>query len=201
MPSRFSVAPLVVGALLAWGAVLPAHGASDKETAADKQPDKPSAKGQDKDKPQDKDKEKKSQEEGKPACMHCGATSGLAPICMCEPGTKKRPKTDVVVTCEPLCVAGCTTKPWFLGWCHNHATCTSCCEEPCECPSRVRWCRRLTRDTVDEEVPTIVRSVKYVCRCCSGTCSAGCCGAGRRCPPLPAWWMNLTWWWPRKPAG
>jgi hypothetical protein len=208
MPSRFSAALLVVGVLLSWGAALTAHGAADKEAAADKQPAEPAAKGQEKDKPQDKDDpqekkkdKKKSQEEGKPACMHCGATCGLAPVCVCEPGTKKRPKTEFDATCEPLCVAGCTTKPRFLGWCHGRETCTSCCAEPCECPSRVRWCKRLKRETVDEEVPTIVRKVKYVCRCCSGTCSAGCCGADRWCRPLPAWWTNLTWWWPRKPAG
>ena len=204
MPSRFIAAPLVVGALFAWAAAHTAHGAADKETAADKRPGKTTAKGTDKpqDKDQDKDKDKdKDKAAAKPACMHCGATCGLVPVCVCEPGTKKRPKTEFDVTCEPLCVAGCTTAPWFLGWRHDRETCTSCCAEPCDCPSRVRWCKRLKRDTVDEEVPTVVRKVKYVCRRCSGTCSAGCCGADRRCRPLLAWWTNLTWWWPRKPAG
>ena len=196
MPSRFIAAPLVVVALVAWGSAHTAHAAADTEKAADKQLEKAPAQG--KDNARDKGK---NREEGKPACMHCGATCGLEPVCVCEPGTKKRPKTEFDATCEPLCVAGCTTKPWFLAWCHGREACTSCCEEPCECPSRVRWCRRLKRDTVEEEVPTVVRKVKYVCRCCSGTCSDGCCGANRRRQPLPAWWTNLTWWWPRKPAG
>ncbi|NCA10956.1 hypothetical protein EBR56_03970 [bacterium] len=208
MLSRFSVAPLVVGALVAWGTAHAAHGAADKETAADKQSEKPAAKA--KDKPQDedtdkntekdKDKKKNSADE-KPACMRCGATCGLTPVCACEPGTKKRPKAEFEATCKPLCVAGCTTRPWFLDWGHDRAPCTSCCAEPGACPSRVRWCKKLERETVDEEVPTVVRKVKYVCRCCSGTCSADCCGATQRCQPLPAWWTNLTWWWPRKPAG
>lgn len=203
MPSRFATL-LVAGVILVWGTPHVAHGAADKETAAGKQSEKPEAKAndkpQDKDKDKDKDK-KKSPEEGKPACMHCGATCGLAPVCVCEPGTKKRPKAEFDATCEPLCVAGCATKPWFLDWCHDRTRCTSCCDEPCECPSRVRWCKRIKREMVDEEVPTVVRKVEYVCRCCSGTCSARCCNADRRIQPLLTWWTNLTRWWPRKPAG
>lgn len=143
----------------------------------------------------DKDKDK-NKEDRKPACMRCGATCGLTPLCVCEAGTKKRPKTEFEATCEPICVAGCGSKPWFLDWSCDRTTCTSCCNEPCECPSRVRFCKKLKKETVDEDVPTVVRKVKYVCRCCAGTCTAGCCRGGWR-HRVPAWWTNLTWWWPR----
>lgn len=156
-------------------------------------------KGKEKD-PQAATKDKKKEAE-KPACMRCGATCGLAPVCVCEPGTKKRPKTEFEATCEPLCVPGCGRMPWFLDACRDRTTCTSCCDEPCACPSRVRFCKKLQKETVDEAKPTIVRKVKYLCRCCAGSCTAGCCGGERRRPWPPAWWPNLTWWWPRKPAG
>ncbi|NBT12288.1 MAG: hypothetical protein EBS56_01620 [Planctomycetia bacterium] len=148
------------------------------------------------DKPADKPKERKP-----PACMHCGATCGLAPVCVCEPGTKKRPKVEFEVTCEPICVAGCGGGPRFLDGHAAGTTCTGCREEPCACRGRVRSCKRIRRETVDEDVPTIVRKVGYVCDGCSGRCAAGCCGGGQRRHWLPAWWVNLTWWWPRKPPG
>ena len=62
MPSR-TITPLLLAV------VLLACGAADKDKAADK-----------------KDASQKAE---KPACMHCGATCGLAPICVCEQGTKK----------------------------------------------------------------------------------------------------------------
>jgi hypothetical protein len=211
------VAPLVAIVLLAWSASNDARGAANKEKAADKPAEtaavrekdagkaKVDAKGKDTSKEKDKgktpDKDAKKKEEEKPACMHCGATCGLAAVCVCEPGTKMRPKTEFEVKCEPICVAGCGSKPWHLHRCRDRATCTSCCEEPCECPSRVRSCKRLRLETVDEEVPTVVRKVKYVCDCCAGRCAAGCCGGRRRHTWVPAWWTDRTWWWPRKPPG
>ena len=81
------------------------------------------------DKPADKPEERKP-----PACMHCGATCGLAPVCVCEPGTKKRPKVEFEVTCEPICVAGCGGGPRFLDGHAAGTTCTGCREEITDCP-------------------------------------------------------------------
>lgn len=134
-----------------------------------------------------------------PACMHCSATCGLAPVCVCEPGTKKKPKIEFETTCEPICIPACSHRWWPFGGHASQASCTSCCEPPCECESRVRYCKKIKKETTDEEVPAIVRTVKYVCKCCAGQCAAGCCGAQPRHRP-PTWWTNLTWWWPRKPV-
>ena len=167
--------PLMTAMLLA--AVLFACGAADKEKARDK-----------------------PKEDEKPACMHCGATCGLEPICVCEPTTKKQPKVEFDVKCEPICVAGCSSKPWPFGRCHERVGCTSCCEEPCRCPGWVRNCKKLKKETTDEEVPTIKRKVAYICDCCSGECTAGCCGVEPGRQWLPSWCTSLTLWWPRKPT-
>jgi hypothetical protein len=188
--------PIITAMLLA--AVLLACGAADKEQAADKPKDSSKPKASEKAKGKD-DKEKPKEDE-KPACMHCGATCGLAPICVCEPSTKKQPKVEFDVKCEPICVAGCSSKPWPFGRCEKRVSCTSCCEEPCRCPGWVRNCKKLKKETTDEEVPTIKRKVAYICDCCSGECTAGCCGVEPRRQRLPSWWTSLTLWWPRKPA-
>jgi hypothetical protein len=104
--------PIINAMLLA--AVLLACGAADKEQAADKQKDSSKPKVAEKAKGKDdkgKDDKEKPKEDEKPACMHCGATCGLEPICVCEPGTKKQPKVEFDVKCEPICVAGCGSKP------------------------------------------------------------------------------------------
>jgi hypothetical protein len=74
--------------ILLLSAVLLACGANDKEkTTADpidasnqKAPGK--AKGD-----QEPSAKKTAKADTTPACMHCGATCGLAAICVCEPGT------------------------------------------------------------------------------------------------------------------
>jgi hypothetical protein len=129
----------------------------------------------------------------KPACRHCGATCGLVPVCVCEPGTKKKPKNQYQTTCEPICVAGCSTKPWPFGGRHDRTRCTSCCAEPCACPGWVRNRKTLKKETVDEEVPTIKRTVAYVCDPRAGR-GTGCCGMGQ--PRSSSWWTRLTWWLP-----
>jgi hypothetical protein len=186
--------PIINAMLLA--AVLLACGAADKEQAADKQKDSSKPKVAEKAKGKDdkgKDDKEKPKEDEKPACMHCGATCGLEPICVCEPGTKKQPKVEFDVKCEPICVAGCSSKPWPFGRCHERVSCTSCCEEPCRCPGWVRNCKKLKKETTDEEVPTIKRKVAYICACCSGECTAGCCEMTPR-PRPTSWWTRLTWW-------
>jgi hypothetical protein len=177
MPGRTITALLLAAALLACGA-------ADKEKTADK--DKTAEKKD----AATKDAPKKDE---KPACMHCGATCGLVPICVCEPGTKKQPKVEFDVKCEPICVAGCGSKPWSFGRRDAHVGCTSCCEEPCGCPGWVRNRKKLQKNTTDEEVPTIKRKVAYVCDCCSGRCTAGCCEVSPH-PRPSSWWTRLAWW-------
>lgn len=129
----------------------------------------------------------------KPACVHCGATCGLAAICVCQPGTKTQPKVEFDVECEPVCIAGCGSMPWPLGNGGRGAGCTNGCEDPCLCPTRVRNRKRLKKETVDEDVPTINRKVVYVCDCCAGRCAGGC-SSGVPCPRLSSWWTRLGWW-------
>jgi hypothetical protein len=159
--------------------VAKASSGADKEESKDKDKDKDEGK----DKGKEKDKGKK--EEPKPACMHCGATCGLEPVCVCEPGTKKKPKVEFEVTCEPICVAGCGSKPWPFGRWHDRGGCTSCCAEPCACRGWVRNRKKLKRETTDEEVPAIKRTVAYVCATrCSEPCK----------PRSSSWWSLLTAW-------
>ena len=133
-----------------------------------------------------------------PACRSCGSTCGLEPICVCEPGTKKKPKVEFGTECEPVCIPGCGSRPWPWGDRHPGGGCTSCCDEPCRCPGRVRSCKRLTKTTVDEEVPVIERRVEYVCAACASGGRPSCCA-----PPAPrprGWWASLhSWWSPRSP--
>ena len=178
--------PIITAMLLA--AALLACGAADKDKAADK----PKASTKEK----DKDNKDKSKDDKKPACMHCGATCCLEPICVCEPGTKKKPKNEYETKCEPICVAGCGSKPWPFDWCHERAGCTSCCAEPCRCPGWVRNRKTLKKETVDEEVPIIKRKVAYVCDACAG-CGPVACGTGSCCDERCAtghegWWSRLT---------
>lgn len=135
----------------------------------------------------------KDEKDRPPACMHCGATCGLVPICVCEPGTKKKPNVEFDVTCEPICVAGCGSTPWPFGRGHDRVGCTSCCAEPCQCRGWVRNCKKLKSETTDEEVPTIKRKVAYVCGCCARGPTVGCCGGGR-VERAPSWWACFAAW-------
>ena len=147
------------------------------------------------DKPAEKKKDD-GQKKDPPACMHCGATCGLRPICVCKPGTKKQPKFEFDVTCEPICIPGCSSHVWPFGGREARVGCTSCCEEPCSCPGKVRYCKKIKKETIDEEKPTIERKVAYVCRVCSGAGQARCCGVDSP-QQRAAWWWQPPWWWPR----
>ena len=184
--------------ILLLSAVLLACGANDKEkTTADpidashqKAPGK--AKGD-----QDQPAKKTAKADTTPACMHCGATCGLTPICVCEPGTKKQPKVEFDVECEPICIAGCGSRPWPWEKCGDRGGCTNGCEDRCRCPSRVRSRKQLKKETVDEDVPTIKRKVAYVCDCCAGRCAGRCDGGGCKVVPClrpSSWWTRLGWW-------
>ena len=78
--------PIITILLLA--VVLLACGANDKEkTTADPiDASNPMAPGKAKG-DQEQSAKKTATADTTPACMHCGATCGLAPICVCEPGT------------------------------------------------------------------------------------------------------------------
>ena len=179
--------------ILLLSAVLLACGATGKEKAAADPSDtgKPQASAKAK---EDKgpSAEKATKADKKPACMRCGATCGLAAICVCEPGTKKQPKVEFDVECEPICVARCGSRPWPLERCEAGVGCTNGCEGPCRCPAWVRNCKRLKKQTVDEDVPTIKRKVAYICDCCAGRCSNGCSSV-KPCRPS-SWWKRLCWW-------
>jgi hypothetical protein len=170
--------------LLACGA-----GASEKTVTNAGDPNTPKAAA----KPPAANDKTASPNHAKPACMHCGATCRLVPVCVCEPSTKKQPKKEYATTCEPICVPGCGSKPWPFGRWHDRARCTSCCTEPCACPGWVRNRKTLKKETVDEEVPTIKRTVAYVCDPRAGR-GTGCCGTGQ--PWSSSWWTRLTSWLP-----
>jgi hypothetical protein len=197
---------IVAIALVVGGVMAVAHGAGEKERAADTAQAKPGDKGPakdkaaTKDKDKDQDKKEKEKKEPPPACISCGATCCLVPFCVCEPGTKKKPTYEFEVTCDPVCVPCCGSKPWPFGRKVERSGCTSCCSEPCECRAWVRSRKKIKRETGEEDVPTIKRTVAYVCRSCSGdgpdpSC-ASCCGPDREVRPT-GWWAVLTGWWPR----
>ena len=165
-------------------------GAADKPVQTASEP-KPSAKAASKD---------GSDKDAAPACMHCGATCGLRPVCVCKPGTKKQPRIEFDTKCEPICIPGCGGFPWLLRHRGAPAGCTSCCDARDCCPGTMRYCNRLQKETVDEEKAVIERKVAYVCRPCQGGGTIGCCGSE---PPRPqrAWWPSLPWWWPRPATG
>lgn len=175
-------------------AVSLASGANDKEqTAADpiavgNQQAPGKAKGD-----QGPSAKKTAKADTTPACRHCGATCGLAAICVCEPSTKKQPKVEFDVECEPICIAGCGSRPWPWGKCGNRVGCTNGCQDRCRCPSWVRSRKQLKKETVEEDVPTIKRKVAYVCDGCAGRCTGGG-GAVGPCRRLASWWTRLGWW-------
>jgi hypothetical protein len=127
-------------------------------------------------------------------CLRCGSTCDLEPVCVCTPSTKKKPKVEYEVDCEPICLAGCASRPWRVGHCHP-VGCTSCDPEPCDCPSRIRSRKLLRKETTDEDVRVVERNVAYLCGPCAGRASPGCCDQALA-TPSSSWWARLTSWWP-----
>jgi hypothetical protein len=109
-----------------------------------------------------------------PTCMHCGARCGLEAVCVCECGTKKKPKTEYQATCDQICVPRCSGLPWPFTRCRHGGGCTDCQSDACR--AWVRHRKTLVKETKDEEVSVIERKVKYVCCKCSATGKTGCCG-------------------------
>ena len=166
-----------------------------KEPAKGKAAEQAKEKGKDKEKEKDKGKDKdKSKEKDKPpACMHCGATCGLEAVCVCECGTKKKPKTEYEAKCDPICVPRCGSLPWPLNRCRHGGGCTECPSDACR--AWVRQRKTLSKETKDEEVSVIERKVKYVCCRCAGAGRAGCCGGGESAG-LCGWWQGWLHWLP-----
>jgi hypothetical protein len=178
-------AVLIVATLLPCAAAAGADKAAASQTATEKSEKKP------------KDDDKASKD-GQPACMQCGATCGLRPVCVCKPGTKTVPEPEFSTTCEPVCIPGCGSKPW--PWCRPGRwpgctsctdSCTDCGDEPCNCPGRVRQRKVLVWKTVDAEKPVVKHSVGYLCCRCEAAQRPqghGCCT-----PHRGAWQGCLDW--------
>lgn len=145
--------------------------AADGGAASDKDNKKAENKQEGKKKEEGK---KETEKEKQPECMHCGARCGLEAVCVCECGTKKKPKTEYEVKCDPICVPRCSGLPWPFSLCRHGGGCTDCPTDACR--AWVRQRKTLVKETKDEEVSTIERKVKYVCCRCSATGKTGCCG-------------------------
>ena len=154
--------------------------------------EKKAADGKEKGKDNEKDKQKEKEKEKPPVCMHCGATCGLEAVCVCECGTKKKPKTEYEAKCDPICVPRCSGLPWPFSHCRHGSGCTECPSDTCR--AWVRQRKTLVKETKDEEVSVIDRKVKYVCCRCASRGKTGCCGAE---PAEPGgWWPHwLQWRW------
>jgi hypothetical protein len=153
-----------------------------------------------KDKPQDGDKKstdgknkgKEKDKEKPPACMHCGATCGLEAVCVCECGTKKKPKTEYEAKCDPICAPRCSGLPWPFSHCRHGGGCTDCPSDACR--AWVRQRKTLVKEMNDEEVSVVERKVKYVCCRCAGCGKTGCCGGGPA--GRAGWWPQWLRWLP-----
>lgn len=118
----------------------------------------------------------------RPACRVCGATCRLTPVCVCEPGTKKKSVVEFEVDCDRICVPRCGGLPWPFS--RKNSTACVGCTEGCEtCRGWIRTRRTLSKETRDEELSIVKRKVEYVCDAC-GT-QPGCCGTAA---PPRSWW-------------
>lgn len=136
---------------------------------------------------------KADSKEAKPACRSCGGRCGLSPVCVCEPGTKKKSKTSYSMKCEPVCVP---TPRLLHGGGHGHAA--SCTGGPCDgrcADATVRTKKSLMKTVTEEEVDIVTRKIEYVCCHCTGTDSASTCPSCTTLPPRPGphrpWWAWL----------
>jgi hypothetical protein len=133
----------------------------------------------------------------KPACRACGGTCGLQPICVCEPGTRKKSTTTYSMKCEPVCVPAPCLLP---GWnpLRRPLSCTdSGCDGACA-GATIRTKKSLLKTVREEEVDIVTRKIEYLCRHCSGSGpAANCrsCAAPAAATPRPPWW----WPWPSFP--
>jgi len=166
--------------------------AADAVVAEDKEKNKEENKKEEGKKEESKKEKKEKAKEDPPKCMHCGAKCGLEAVCVCECGTKKKPKTEYEAKCDPICVPRCSGLPWSFSRCRHGGGCTDCQSDACR--AWVRHRKTLVKETKDEEVSVIERKVKYVCCRCAATGKTGCCGGE------PAehggWWPHWLRWLP-----
>lgn len=131
-----------------------------------------------------------------PACRMCGGSCGLEPVCVCEPSTKKRPKTTYSMKCESVCVPAPCLVPGGHG--HHHAPACTGVPGGGGCSNAVvRTKKSLLKTVTEEEVDVVVRKVEHICRHCSGIDVAGSCLTCTT--PGPAPWQRRPWWpwsWP-----
>jgi hypothetical protein len=158
--------------------------AADAVVATDKEQNKEESKKE------ESKKEKEKSKEESPKCMHCGARCGLEAVCVCECGTKKKPKTEYEAKCDPICVPRCSGLPWPFSRCRHGGGCTDCPSDACR--AWVRQRKTLVKETKDEEVSMIERKVKYVCCQCSATGKTGCCGGEPTRHGV--WWPHWLRW-------
>jgi hypothetical protein len=133
----------------------------------------------------------------KPACRACGGSCGLQPICVCEPGTKKKSTTTYSMKCEPVCVPA----PCLLHGGNPHRRPLSCTDSGCDgacAGAMIRTKKSLVKTVREEEVDIVTRKIEYLCRHCSGSgqaTSCRSCSAPAAATPRPPWW----WPWPSAP--
>ena len=143
-----------------------------------------------KDKEKGKDKQQEKDKEDPPKCMHCGGRCGLEAVCVCECGTKKKPKTEYEAKCDPICVPRCSGLPWPFSCCRHGGGCTDCPSDACR--AWVRHREKLVKETKDEEVSVIERKVKYVCCTCASRGKTGCCDG--ESAEHGGWWPHWLRW-------
>lgn len=158
--SRFTL----LAGLVAWGATIPGGGWSPGPLAA-------------------------AERHEASACMHCGATCDLRPICRCEPGTKKTPRTEYEVDCKPICLPSLGSDSG--GPACGRVGCAACEPGLLGCPGTIRCRKTLRKQIVEDETCVIERRVAWVCASCAGEPPSGCTGSP---PPGRTWWSWLFPW-------
>lgn len=176
--------PLFLALLLATVAVPPAGSAAEGD--APKPAKKPLAK-----EAEASGRKSDGKEKPRPACMVCGATCGLTPVCVCETSTKKKPVVEFEVDCDRICVPRCGGLPWPFST-RKPTTCVGCTTGCETCRGWIRTRRTLHTTQRHEEVPVVRRTVEYVCDACGQ--GPGCCGG--HAAPRSAWPAWLPRWSP-----
>lgn len=119
----------------------------------------------------------------------CGGPK-LVPVCRCVPTTKKKPKTEYDVKCEPVCVPGCgkhvfgKRQSGCSGCCSDGA---GCCDQPCCDRATIRQKKTLLKKVVEKEENAWEYKVEWVCANCAAGCCPDGCSAGVSSPARRTW--------------
>jgi len=119
----------------------------------------------------------------------CGGPK-LVPVCRCVPTTKKKPKTEYEVKCEPVCVPGCGKH--LFGKRHSGCSGSSpdgagCCDQPCCDHATIRQKKTLLKKVVEKEEDALEYKVEWVCATCAAGCCPDGCSAGAAAAPGRRW--------------